>query len=144
MQTLIKEINQRGLKATRQRALILDVIRNSPGHVDADDVYRRVAKKNPRISLSTVYRALQKFKEIGIIEQLHFSEEHHHYEMKPKVEHYHLVCLDCGAVIEFPYPLVEIVSEKVPAASGFKITGSDVTLTGYCRKCARKRKGKEI
>lgn len=141
MQKLHQEIKQRGLKATRQRALILEAIRNSPGHVDADDVYRRAVKKNPRLSLSTVYRALQKFKEIGIIEQLHFSEEHHHYEIKPAVEHYHLVCVECGAVIEFPYPLMDIVTKKVPEAAGFKITGSDVTLTGYCRKCARKRKG---
>ena len=78
-----QELNRRGLRATNQRALILEAIRRSEGHVDADEVYRTIHKKQPRISLSTVYRTLQRFKELELIDELHFMQEHHHYELKP-------------------------------------------------------------
>ena len=142
MKTIQQEINKRGLKVTNQRTVILEAIRNSHGHVDAEEVHHRIQSKLPRISLSTVYRTLQKFKELGLVEELHFSEEHHHYELKPAVEHYHLVCLDCGAVIEFKYPLRQIVKKTEPQAVDFDITGSDVTLTGHCQKCRNNKKGK--
>jgi Fur family transcriptional regulator, ferric uptake regulator len=139
MKVTSRELNEHGLKATSQRLLILDVIRHSSAHVDADDVFSVVHKKQPRISLSTVYRTLQKFKESGIIEEYHFGEEHHHYEIKPSTEHYHLVCLQCGAVSEFEFPLINTLKKTVPDIGNFKITGSEVTLTGYCKACADKK-----
>ncbi|MDD5191206.1 MAG: Fur family transcriptional regulator [Dehalococcoidales bacterium] len=135
MKTTRQEIIRRGLKVTNQRTIILEAIRTSRGHVDADEVWQRIHKKYPRLSLSTVYRTLQKFKQSGLVEELHFSEEHHHYELKPTTEHYHLVCNECGSVTEFKYPLTKIVQNTVPEAAGFKITGADVTLTGICPKC---------
>jgi Fe2+ or Zn2+ uptake regulation protein len=99
-----KALNVTGIRVTNQRALILEVIRHGQGHLDADEVYRRARQKQPRLSLSTVYRTLQAFKKLGLIEEVHFDEAHHHYEVKPPAEHHHLVCLGCGRVIEFKYP----------------------------------------
>jgi Fur family ferric uptake transcriptional regulator len=132
-------LNDRGLRVTNQRTLIFEAIRHSHGHVDADEVYRNIHRKQPRISLSTVYRTLQRFKELGLIDELHFAQEHHHYELKPAVGHYHLVCLECGQIIEFEYPLVSLVKKNVPEAQTFKITGSEITFTGYCSKCQMKK-----
>ena len=92
-----------GLRATNQRALILEIIRRGQGHLDADEVYRQAREKQPRLSLSTVYRTLQLLKRLGLVEEVHFDEAHHHYEVKPSSEHHHLVCLGCGKVIEFRY-----------------------------------------
>ncbi len=139
MDILRREMQCHGLRVTPQRVLILETIQKDRGHLDADDVYRKVIRINPRISLSTVYRTLQKFKEIGLIKELHFAEEHHHYEMKPDDEHYHLICVDCGKVIEFPYPLREFVSKNVPEASQFNITGIDATITVQCKNCYQKK-----
>jgi len=141
MKTAELELNERGLKVTSQRMLILETIRRSRGHVDADEVFLQIHKKQPRISLSTVYRTLQRFKELGLIDELHFAEEHHHYELKPATEHYHLVCLGCGRVIEFEFPLHSTLEKNVPEARDFEITGSEVTLTGYCHDCRSKRNG---
>ncbi|MEN8614744.1 transcriptional repressor [Dehalogenimonas sp. THU2] len=127
------------LKATGQRAVILEIIKSGKGHLDADEIYRRARKKLPRLSLSTVYRALQKFKESGLIEECHLDENHHHYEASHKGEHHHLICSGCGKVVEFTLPLSQIVAEWVPQAEGFEITGSEVSLTGLCPDCKKKK-----
>jgi len=136
-----------GKRFTPQRALIMDIIRQGEGHLDADEIYRRARERGSRLSLSTVYRTLQVMKELNMVEELHFDENHHHYEVKPSAEHHHLVCLGCGRVIEFNYPLSRYLKSKVPEAKDFTIDETRVQVTGYCAQCARSRreqtKGKE-
>ncbi len=133
-------LNITGLRATSQRALILEVIRHRQGHLDADEIYRQARIKKPRLSLSTVYRTLQVLKKLGLVEELHFDEAHHHYEMKPSAEHHHLVCLGCGKVVEFKCPLSPRMKEDIAQEKGFEITGVEIRMTGYCSKCRQNRK----
>ncbi len=133
-------LNAPGLRITSQRALILEVIRHGRGHLDADEVYRRAREKQPRLSLSTVYRTLQMLKKLGLVEELHFDEGHHHYEVKPATEHHHLVCLHCGRVVEFQYPLARLVKKNVPEAQDFDITNIELHMAGYCAKCRQDKK----
>ncbi len=135
-----KALNTAGMRVTNQRALLLEIIRQGEGHLDADELYRRAREKLPRLSLSTVYRALLKFKKLGLVEEVHFDEAHHHYEVKPSSEHHHLVCLGCGRVIEFHYPLSRYIKRHAPEAKDFDITETEVRMTGYCFKCRRRRK----
>ena len=132
-----KALNRVGMRVTHQRALIMEIIRKGRGHLDADEIYRRAREKETRLSLSTVYRTLQMLKKLDLVEELHFDEEHHHYEVKPSAEHHHLVCLGCGRVIEFYYPLSRYLKKKVPEAKDFDITGTEIRMTGYCAKCRR-------
>lgn len=126
-------LNIAGLRITNQRASILEIIRQ--GHLDADEVYRRAREKQSRLSLSTVYRTLQKLKELGLVEELHFDKFHHHYEVKPLTEHHHLVCLGCGKIIEFNYPLSRYVKKTIAKAKNFDIVNTEIRITGYCSKC---------
>lgn len=135
-----KQLQATGLRATHQRAVILDIIEKGHGHLDADEVYRLARAKQPQISLSTVYRALRTFKSRGLVDEIHFDEEHHHYEAKSATEHHHLVCLGCGKIVEFRSPLSRYVKETVPEARDFEITGTEVRMTGYCAECQAKRK----
>ncbi len=128
-------LNSAGMRVTSQRALILEIIRQGRGHLDADEIHRRAGKKQPRLSLSTVYRTLRTLKNLGLIEELHFGEEHHHYEVKPSSEHHHLMCLGCGRVIEFNRPLSRYIKRNVPEARDFEIAGTEIRVTGYCLKC---------
>jgi Fe2+ or Zn2+ uptake regulation protein len=89
----------------------------------------------PRLSLSTVYRSLRLFKRLGLVDEHHLGEEHHHYELKGAAEHYHLLCLGCGKVIEFQCPVAERLKEDVGREHGFKVTGVEVNLEGYCSEC---------
>ena len=136
----LKTLNEGGLRVTGQRALILEIIRRGEGHLDADEVHRRAHIKQPRLSLSTVYRTLRLFKKLGLVEEVHFDESHHHYEVKPSPEHHHLMCLGCGTVIEFRYPLSRYVKRNVPEAKGFEVVNTEIRMTGYCPKCRQNKK----
>jgi Fur family ferric uptake transcriptional regulator len=120
---------------TSQRALIFDIISRGGGHLGADEIYSRARRKKPRISLSTVYRAIGKFKELGLVVESHLGQEHHHYEAGHNGSHFHLVCIACGAVVEFEYPLVIRVRDEVARVGGFKIVSAEMNLSGYCRQC---------
>jgi len=122
---------------TNQRALILEIIRQGGGHLNADEVYRRARKKQARLSLSTVYRNLQTLKKLGLVEELHFDEAHHHYELKPSTKHHHLVCLGCGKVVEFECPLSQEMRNNVGRENGFLVIDEEVRMRGYCPECRR-------
>jgi len=132
-------LKETGKRVTNQRALILEIIRQRKGHIDADEIYRQARKIQPRISLSTVYRTLKALKEPGLIEELHLNDNHHHYEMKSTSKHHHIVCLDCGKVIEFEYPISNYVQENIPEARGFQIVDIEIRMIGYCSQCRLKK-----
>jgi Fur family ferric uptake transcriptional regulator len=131
-------LKKSGRRVTSQRALILEIIQQGKGHLDADEIYRRARAVQPRLSLSTVYRTLRAFKEPGLIEELHFDDSHHHYEMKSTRKHHHLVCLGCGKVIEFRYPLARYLKRSVPEIKDFEIVDAELRLSGYCSQCQKK------
>ena len=139
-ETSRRALNITGMRVTNQRALILEVSRRGQGHLDADEVYRRAREKQPRLSLSTVYRTLQTLKKLGLVEELHFDEAHHHYEVKPSSEHHHLVCISCGKVVEFKCQLSQEMKENVSREKGFEVTDVEVHMKGYCSKCRQRRK----
>ena len=132
-------LKRSGKRVTTQRALILDIIQKGKGHLDADEIYRRARAIQPRISLSTVYRTLKAFKEPGLIEELHFDDSHHHYEIKSARKHHHLVCLGCGKVIEFQYSLALHLKRSVPEVKDLEIVDAELRLTGYCPQCRQKK-----
>jgi Fe2+ or Zn2+ uptake regulation protein len=129
-----------GLRMTSQRALILDIISQGNEHLDADEVHRLARERQPSLSLSTVYRNLRTLKSLGLIEELHFDESHHHYEAKPSVDHHHLVCLGCGKIVEFGCQLSQKMKQEIANKSGFEISNVEVHMTGYCAQCRRKKK----
>lgn len=128
-----------GQRVTSQRRLLLSLLREADRHLDADELYRLAREKEPRLSLSTVYRALRLFKELGLVDEVHFDEAHHHYEVKPQVEHHHLVCLGCGKVIEFHCPLTQQMRDDIGREMDFEITGAEVRMEGYCRACRQRK-----
>ncbi|MFC1944409.1 Fur family transcriptional regulator [Chloroflexota bacterium] len=130
-----------GLRVTSQRRLLLELITQAQGHLDADELYRRAKEVEPGISLSTVYRNLRLFKKMRLVEERHLTQEHHHYEAKAGTEHHHLVCLGCGRVIEFESRLIGLMKSQVGKKEGFEITGTEVQLIGYCPQCLRNRTG---
>ena len=135
-----KALNRGGLRFTNQRALILQLIHQGKGHLDANEVYRRARERQPSLSLSTVYRTLRMFKELGLVKEVHFDEGHHHYEVRASREHHHLICLGCGRVVEFQYPLARYVMRNVAEAKGFDIVGTEIRMSGYCSECRQHKK----
>ena len=141
MKTILKYFDKAsGCSVTNQRRLLLELIQEAQGHLDADELFRRAKKHKPRISLATVYRNLKLFKELGFIAESDLGETHSHYEIKGAVEHHHLVCLSCGLIIEFDSPLIAAAKTRIQKENGFDVVSSKVKMEGYCPKCKLKKK----
>jgi Fur family ferric uptake transcriptional regulator len=129
-----------GKRITPQRKLLLEIIRESRGHLDAGEIYYQARSRDPRISLSTVYRNLNLLKELGLIAEVHLDEEHHHYEATDDTQHFHLICSGCGRVVEFDNPSVGTLLAQVGEDEDFLIERVDIDLVGLCPEC-RSRSG---
>lgn len=127
-----------GRLLTVQRRLLLNLVRDADGHIDARELYRRASSQDERISLATVYRGLRLFKELGLVEERRLGQVRCCYELKRSVEHQHLVCRSCGKVIDFESPLIGELVDKVQREYDFDITRAELCLEGYCQQCGDK------
>ncbi|MBA7671533.1 Ferric uptake regulation protein [subsurface metagenome] len=123
---------------TAQRRLLLDLIRNADGHIDAKELYRRASRKSESISPATVYRSLSLFKQLGLVDERRFGKVRCYYEIKQTPEHQHLVCQGCGKTIEFESPLIRKLVDKVQREYSFNVTKAELYLEGYCEQCKEK------
>jgi len=114
--------------STDQRRLILEIIQQADRHLDADEI----------ISLSTVYRNLQLYKRLGLIEEHQFDGARRYYETTPRSKHHHMVCLGCGRIFEFKCPSAERLKSRISREEGFKVTNAEVRLAGYCPECQQR------
>jgi Fur family ferric uptake transcriptional regulator len=122
-------------RSTEQREIILETIQRADKHLDADEIYQLARQKSRSISLSTVYRSLQLFKELELIEEHQFNGTRRYYEITPHSKHQHMVCLGCGRIFEFKCPSSERLKSEIGRDEGFKVTDAEVRLLGYCPEC---------
>jgi len=124
------------MRMTNQREIILKELQDSRQHLTADELYDRVKKSMPRISLATVYRNLETLSEAGIIGKLEISgrQKRFDYEVAP---HDHIYCVHCHRVdnIDFDRNLVNHAS--VASNRGYTITGYHVEFVGICSACRK-------
>ncbi len=107
-------LTKQGLKSTRQREIILNEFLRCTTHPSTEDLYLKLRKKHPNIGYATVYRTLKLFSECGIAEERHFGDGQTRYESTTCEEHHdHLICKECGAILEFEDPGIEKLQEDV-------------------------------
>ena len=128
-----------GHPLTTQRRLLLGLLQEADGHIDAKELYRRASVRDKSISPATVYRSLNFFKELGLIDEMRLDKVRCYYEIKQSPEHQHLVCRGCGKVIEFESPLVRELTDTVRKKYGFKTAKVKLYLEGCCRECEGKQ-----
>ncbi len=121
-------------RLTRQRRVILDELRSLKTHPTADELYNRVRKTLPRISLGTVYRNLETLSESGDIRKLEFGGGQMRFDGDVK-DHYHIRCLRCGRVGDIPAGLVEKSVCRKKHVGGFTVLDCDLHFTGVCDQC---------
>jgi Fe2+ or Zn2+ uptake regulation protein len=124
-----------GRRLTAQRRLILQVLEESTGHLDADALYDRVKARDPDVSLATVYRTLALLREIGLVEEHRLGQDHGHYEAVHQEPHYHFTCLHCGRVIEFDTLLMAQIVQVLCEQEGVHVTSTHLHVSGYCPQC---------
>ena len=129
-------ITQHNLKITSQRRAVLDAFINSENHVSAEDLYKMVSENEPKIGLATVYRTLALFTQSGLATELDFGDGQKRYEHKYMHSHHdHMICTECGKIIEFYDPLIEKFQEDAANKNNFTITSHKLDIFGICSQC---------
>ncbi len=118
----------KGMRMTEQRRVIARVLAGSEDHPDVEELYRRCAKVDDRISISTVYRTVRLFEDAGIIERHDFREGRARYESSRESHHDHLINLRSGEVIEFQSEEIERMQAEVARKLGYKLVDHRLEL----------------
>jgi len=118
----------KGMRMTEQRRVIARVLADSDDHPDVEELYRRCAKVDDRISISTVYRTMRLFEDAGIIERHDFRDGRARYEPIPESHHDHLINLRNGEVIEFQSEEIERLQAEVARKLGYKLVDHRLEL----------------
>jgi Fur family ferric uptake transcriptional regulator len=138
MQTTGSTLKQRGIRLTKQRQILLDIIDKSGAHLDAEQLFRLAQERDPKLNRVTVYRTLKLLKEGGLVDELdlmHYAGDQHYYETRMKQEHAHVICLQCGRVEEYFGEPLKALRKQIQESLGFEIRAVRTEVGGYCSHC---------
>ncbi|HXX79324.1 MAG TPA: transcriptional repressor [Ktedonobacteraceae bacterium] len=131
-------LRKRGYRLTPQRFMILSVIQEAEEHLTIDQIAERVQKRNPYVSLSTIYRTLELLRELGLVRENHLSGEQPYYEAAEGKDHHHLVCRNCRTIIHLDHKLLGTLNEQLQEQYQFHNVTLDLVAAGYCESCWKK------
>lgn len=122
-------LKSKGLRSTKQRLCVYDVILDKRDHPTADDIFLRVKKKLPKISFATVYNCLETFVECGLVKKINLDRNSSRYcpNLSP---HAHFKCAKTGRIIDLPITPKTLNSLKSIVPAGFSHTGFDLSFHG--------------
>ncbi len=130
-----------GLKVTSQRTAVVKKFLESEGHCSTEDLYLTLRGKLERIGYATVHRTLKLLVDSGLAEELHFGDGCTRFEATRSNQHHdHMVCLQCGRVIEFAEPRIEELQKRVAEHHDFMMRAHRLELYGLCRDCRRNKR----
>ncbi len=129
-----------GLKATRQRDVIVDEFLRSRGHVSIEELLARVRRRHPRVGYVTMYRTLRLLQAADLAVARQFGDGQTRFEVADlarQAHHDHLICTDCGLIIEFTEPEIERLQDEVARRLGFRVESHKLELYARCPRAAR-------
>ena len=127
-QSLEEQCAARGMRMTDQRRTIAQIIQNAHDHPDVEELHRRAAAQDPRISLSTLYRTLNLFEEAGLVTRHDFKDGRARFEPIPDTHHDHLIDVRSGKVIEFRNEEIEAIQELIARRLGYRLVDHRLEL----------------
>jgi len=134
---------KKGLRSTDQRRLIVETFFKSPNHVSIEELLAQVRVQDPKVGYATVYRTLKLLTECGVAFERRFGDGLARYELADEETHHdHLICIDCGSIVEFEEPRIETLQEAVAESHGYELRSHKHELYGICGDCQRKAKKK--
>lgn len=130
MDRLEKICVDKGMRMTEQRRVIARVLSLAHDHPDVEEIHRRAAAIDPKISIATVYRTMRLFEEAGVVERHDFQDGRSRYEEATEDHHDHLIDLKSGRVVEFVSPEIEALQHKIAEAHGYRLVAHRLELYG--------------
>ncbi|MGD1211263.1 MAG: Fur family transcriptional regulator [Candidatus Acidiferrales bacterium] len=137
---LQRELKARGIRLTRQRRVVVQVMESAARHMDAGEILDRAQQIDSDITRVTVYRTLDLLKRHGLIDELdllHLRGHRHYYESHGPRDHIHVACIRCGKVREFESQLYEDLKKQISRDCGIEITVSRTEIGGLCTDCRK-------
>jgi Fur family ferric uptake transcriptional regulator len=131
-------LKERGVRLTRQRQILLELIDKTGQHLDAERLYQLAKERDPKLNRVTVYRTLKMLKAGGLVDELdlmHYGGDQHYYETHLKQAHAHVICLRCGKVEEFFGEPLQRLRKQIETHTGFQVLLARTEVGGYCAHC---------
>ncbi len=134
-QNIAGKLSEQGYRLTPQRLMILSAIENSNDHISAEEIYAQVVAQYPNVNISTVYRNLELLKRLGLVTETDLGEGRVRYHPAEKGHHHHLVCRECGAIIDLDESVLSMVKDVLLKEHGFIADLRHLAILGRCVKC---------
>ncbi len=133
-------LKKSALKFTIQREVILETLYNSDEHLTPEALHRLIQERYPdlKIGIATVYRTLSLLEDSDIVTSLSFGVQGKKYELGAKKHHDHMICTECGEIMEFVDDEIEKRQEKIAEAFGFLMKDHSMQIYGICKNCQTK------
>ena len=135
--SIIERLREQGYRLTPQRAMILSSIEESDRHISAEEIYAQVAARYPQVNISTVYRTLELLKQLGLIYETDLGEGRVRYHPEDKGHHHHLVCQNCGAIIDIDESALAGLKDVLLDQYDFNAQLRHVAIFGLCGNCRK-------
>ncbi len=134
METFSNYLKKKGLKITNQRMLVAQKIFSLHTHFTAESLQEELKDRRDEISKATIYRILSIMVEAGLLKEHNFGKDYKYYEHIIGHEHHdHIICIECGRIVEFVDQRIEDLQKKAAEDNGFTITGHDLNIYGICK-----------
>jgi len=134
---IVGKLAERGYRLTPQRVMILSAIEESDSHISAEEIHARIVARYPNVNISTVYRTLELLKRLGLVTETDLGEGRVRYHPAEKGHHHHLVCQECGAVIDLDESLLTPLKTALLREYRFNADLQHLAILGRCVNCER-------
>lgn len=123
-----------GVRITPQRNAILEYLISTESHPTADDIYKSLEKDFPNMSVATVYNNLRVFRNTGLVKELTYGDSSSRFDFVTH-DHYHIICDECGTIVDFHHPGLDEVERLASHMTGFKVNSHRLEVYGTCPTC---------
>lgn len=130
----VERLKESGVRITPQRFAVLEFLVDAKSHPTADEIYKALEGKFPNMSVATVYNNLRILREIGLVRELTYGDDSSRFDSNMD-DHYHIICEQCGKIVDFHYPSLDEIESLAQKVSGFEIDSHRLELYGKCEEC---------
>ncbi|KKE78711.1 MULTISPECIES: peroxide-responsive transcriptional repressor PerR [Bacillaceae] len=136
LQKAINTLKKSGVRITPQRHAVLEYLLNSMIHPTADEIYKALEGKFPNMSVATVYNNLRVLREVGLVRELTYGDSSSRFDCNTS-DHYHIICNECGKIVDFHYPPLDEVEALAEKVTGFDVSHHRLEVYGICDECKK-------
>ena len=134
---IVSKLSQLGYRLTPQRMMVFSAIENSDDHISAEEIYAQVVAKYSHVNISTVYRTLELLKQLGLVTETDLGGGRVRYHPMDKGHHHHLVCRECGAIIDLDESVLFSLKDALLREYKFVADLRHLAVFGRCVNCSK-------